>query len=109
MINADSTYAEVTMKGNQAGCGGGRWALSGHDSVSWIQSGAAPTVKDKIVFQNQQFFLYRGNNLTKPAEAYRRADTTVTPKPKHLAPLSQCASTIRRALRTPPKPAPKKP
>ena len=107
LIGADSIYAEVTVRGRQAGCGGGRWALHGSDSVSWMQSGNAPMVKDKIVFKDQQFFLYRGGNLTKPAEAYRRADTTVTPKPKHLAGLPQCASTIRRALRTPPKPASK--
>lgn len=102
-VRSDSTWSMVVFRGVQKSCLGGSWRLAG-DSIFWQFPGGVAARKIVLKNQDQQFFAYRWTSLTTPAEAYRRADTTKTPKPKHLAALPQCSSTARPAV--PPVPAP---
>ena len=92
MMRADSTWAEVITQGQQVTCSGGRWTLSGN-TISWQERTA--TTSHKIVAKDNQFMLYSAKDTVKPVEAYRRADTTVTPKPLPLSAMAQCNTMVR--------------
>jgi hypothetical protein len=89
-----------------AACAGGAGAGKVAPKKSLVGLWEGIPVKHKIVFKDRQFWLFTGKDTTKPVEAYRLADTTTTPKSKHLASLTQCSSAIRQAMKAAaPKPA----